>query len=47
MFTAALFILGKSGNNPNVHQQMCGYTNCGQYTHKWLHSTYTLQPLIP
>lgn len=27
--TAVLFLIDKSENNPNVHSQVNGYTNCG------------------
>ena len=29
IFIAALFVIAKSGNNPNVHQLMNGYMKCG------------------
>ena len=32
IFIAALFIMAKMQNNPNVHQLMNGSTNCGTST---------------
>ena len=38
MFTAALFLQPRHGNNPSVHQETTGLRSCGTYTHTHTHT---------